>query len=177
MDVFNAFLHDSLFETVYMKLPKGYGGIGSRIDVNMDLLVIQSDFVCLLKRSLYGLREAPRLWFDKLSTTLLSMGYKQSKTDYSMFSIHTNSSTTLILVYVDDLLLSGSCMHSIDKHKSLLAQHFHIKDLGQLRYFLGLEVDHSSDGIFLSQRNILVTSSKNNSCQIPDLYNCPLTHM
>lgn len=152
MDVSNAFLHGELSETVYMKLPRGYSNLGSRITVNMLLPSASANLVCKLKKSLYGLRQAPRTWFDKLSSTLLQMDFKQSKTDYSLFSKHSSNSITLILVYVDDLLLSGNCLNSINSLKGMLAQNFHMKDLGQLRYFLGLEIDSNEDGIFISQK-------------------------
>lgn len=121
MDVSNAILYGDLPEIVYMKLSKGYSGLGSRISVNMDLPQLHASLVCKLKKSLYGLRQAPRLWFSNLSSTLLNMGYQQSKTDYSLFSKHTSSSITLILVYVDDLVLCGNCMTSINALKSLIS--------------------------------------------------------
>lgn len=156
MDVSNAFLHGDLTETVYMKMPASYTNIGSRISLNMELVSPSSSLVCKLRKSLYGLRQAPRLWFSKLSTTLLAMGYTQSKADYSLFSKHTSSSITLILMYVDDLLLCGSSLKLIHELKLLLAQNFYMKDLGQLRYFLGLEIYSSADGIFVSQRKYTV---------------------
>uniref|UniRef100_A0A803KVP7 Uncharacterized protein n=1 Tax=Chenopodium quinoa TaxID=63459 RepID=A0A803KVP7_CHEQI len=82
--------------------------------------------------------------------------YRQSKFDYSLFIKENNSSTTAILVYVDDLLITGNDKEEIQVLKSLLSSHFHMKDLGKLRYFLGLEVDHSDKGIFISQRKYTV---------------------
>lgn len=152
MDISNAFLHGEMSETVYMKLPKGYSHLGSRISVNMQLPPISTSIICHLKKSLYGLQQAPRTWFSKLSTTLLDMDFQLSKTDYNLFSKHFSPSITLILVYVDDFLLSGSCLDSINDLKKMLSQTFHMKDLGHLRYFLGLEIDHNTDGIFISQR-------------------------
>lgn len=119
MDMSNAFLHGELYETVYMKLPKGYSGLGGCVSVNMELPQVSSSIVCKLRKSLYGLRQASRLWFAKLSIRLLEMGYQQSKTDYSLFSKHTAASITLILVYVDDLLLCGSCLKSINDISNL----------------------------------------------------------
>lgn len=141
MDLSNAFLHGELAETVYIKLPRGYSHLGSRISVNMELSTPSTYLVCGLNKSLYGLLQASRLWLSKLFTTLLHTDYKQSNTDYSLFSKDTSSSITLILVYVDDLLPRGSSMESINKLKLLLSQNFHMKDLGQLRYLLGLEID------------------------------------
>lgn len=117
MDVRNAFLHGDLQENVYMKMPQGYAAIGNRISVNMELPTSKSTLVCKLKKSLYGLRQAPRQWFSKLSLTLLQMEYKQSKADPSLFSYHTSDSITLVLIYVDDLLICGSSLNSIDSLK------------------------------------------------------------
>lgn len=107
--------------------------------------------VCKLHKSLYGLKQSPRMWFAKFSTFLLSIGYTQSKADYSLFFLHKADTLTLILVYVDDLLLCGNSMSAISALKSQLSQTFNMKDLGELRYFLGIEVDRNEDGIFLSQ--------------------------
>ncbi|GKB89771.1 cysteine-rich receptor-like protein kinase 8 [Tanacetum coccineum] len=96
MDVSNAFLHGDLFEEVYMKCSPGYVG---QVEGVKD--VERSTLVCKLKKSLYGLKQASRQWFAKLSSALLSFGYKQSKADYSLFVKVDSSSFTLVLVYVD----------------------------------------------------------------------------
>lgn len=154
MDVTNAFLHGDLHENVYMKLPLGYTGIGCRIKPHQDQEKTSqnSHLVCKLKKSLYGLKQAPRNWFSKLSQTLLKMGFNQSKSDYSLFVIHTQEVITIILVYVDDLLICGNSLTDINKLKSMLSQTFHMKDLGPVSYFLGIEIYRSVDGFFLSQR-------------------------
>lgn len=111
-----------------------------------------SGLVCKLKKSLYGLKQAPRLWFSKLSITLLTLGFKKSKSDYSLFVIHSASTITLVLVYVDDLLICGNSKDEIDKLKAMLSTSFHMKDLGPVNYFLGIEIHRSNDGFFLSQQ-------------------------
>ncbi|KAL8144972.1 hypothetical protein AgCh_003258 [Apium graveolens] len=154
MDVSNAFLHGELQEEVYIRLPPGYTHYGSRIIHNQIPLESSSPqiLVCKLLKSLYGLRQAPRNWFSKLSSTLLKIGYKQSKTDYSLFLLNKYDSITAILVYVDDLLISGNCQATIDSLKAMLSSTFHMKDLGKLRYFLGLEIDRDATGIFMCQK-------------------------
>ncbi|GKD93766.1 retrovirus-related pol polyprotein from transposon TNT 1-94 [Tanacetum coccineum] len=147
MDVSNAFLHGDLFEEVYMQMPQGYVGQGEHVQDT-----ISSTLVCKLKKSLYGLKQAPRQWFAKLSSALLSFGYIQSKVDYSLFTKSDNSSFTAVLVYVDDLLITGSSTTEIQHLKSQLSSHFHMKDLGELNYFLGLEICKSEQGIFISQK-------------------------
>ncbi|GKD78191.1 cysteine-rich receptor-like protein kinase 8 [Tanacetum coccineum] len=135
MDVSNAFLHGDLFEEVYMQMPQGYVGQGENVQDKTS-----STLVCKLKKSLYGLKQAPRQWFAKLSSALLSFGFVQSKADYSLFTKSDKSSFTAILVYVDDLLIIGSSPSEIQSLKSQLSSHFHMKDLGELSYFLGLEI-------------------------------------
>ncbi|XP_014493112.1 uncharacterized protein LOC106755465 [Vigna radiata var. radiata] len=108
--------------------------------------------VCRLTKSLYGLKQASRQWFEKLSTFLASISYTQSKSDHSLFTKETPTGLTALLVYVDDIILAGNSMTEINRIKSLLHNRFQVKDLGKLKYFLGLEVARSKKGIHLSQR-------------------------
>ena len=155
MDVTNAFLHGDLSETIYMKLPPGYTHTGCRIELleeNSSIPKPPVNLVCRLTKSLYGLRQSPRLWFAKLSTTLLNQNYKQCKSDYILFVKTTDSDVTLILVYVDDLLICGSSLSSIEDLQYMLSLNFHMKNLGPVNYFLGIEIHRSCDGFFLSQK-------------------------
>ena len=140
LDVNNAFLHGDLNEEVYMKLPPG-------------LIMDNPNLVCHLQRSLYGLKQASRQWFTRLSSFLLSQGFHQSSADHSLF-LYTNNShdLTVILVYVDDIILTGNNLDTIIHITKLLDQTFSIKDLDILKYFLGLEVARSKHGIHLCQR-------------------------
>ena len=153
MDVSNAFLNGDLDEVIYMKMPPGYNGIGSRISTTEPHgWKEDSKLVCRLKKALYGLRQASRQWFSKLSFTLKAKDYVQSKADYSLFSRTDDGKITVILVYVDDILIAGDSMNEIDGLKKMLSQNFHMKDLGTPRYFLGLEIDRSQSGFFVSQK-------------------------
>lgn len=153
MDVMNAFLHGDLFETVYMKMPQGYNHFGCRVVLNQgEHCDNKTELVCKLKKSLYGLRQAPRNWFSKLSTTLKDLKYQQSLSDYSLFTLTTASSITVVLVYVDDLLLAGNNRQEIEHLKKMLSNTFKMKDLGDVRYFLGLEISRSEAGFFVSQK-------------------------
>lgn len=107
MDVTTAFLHGDLHDTVFMKLPQGYTGMGSRITLNQSEIQ-PSTLVCRLIKSLYGLKQIPGLWFTKLSKKPIALGYVQSKTDYSPFTNLMGESIILVLVYVDHLLISGN---------------------------------------------------------------------
>ncbi|GAU47169.1 hypothetical protein TSUD_28920 [Trifolium subterraneum] len=138
LDVNNAFLHGDLQEDVYMQVPEG--------------VLAKPNHVCKLKKSLYGLKQASRKWYEKLSTLLVQQGYHQSQSDHSLFTMKNNEHFTAILVYVDDIIMAGSSIIEIDRMKTILDTNFKIKDLGNLKYFLGLEVAQSSQGIMISQR-------------------------
>jgi hypothetical protein len=140
LDVNNAFLHGDLHEEVYMSLPPGYL---SNVGVHK---------VCRLHKSLYGLKQASRQWYSKLSSALISFGYVQSQSDHSLYIKSTDTTFTALLVYVDDIVLAGNSSLEIQNVKLFLDQKFKIKDLGKLRYFLGLEIARSPQGIFVNQR-------------------------
>ncbi|CAA7022560.1 unnamed protein product [Microthlaspi erraticum] len=139
MDVHNAFLHGDLHEEVYMKLPQGFKSDGETR-------------VCRLQKSLYGLKQASRCWFEKLSTALCAYGFKQTKPDYSLFTYVKGDVHLRILVYVDDLIISGSTSAAIQTFKDYLSTCFHMKNLGPVKYFLGIEVARNPTGIYLCQR-------------------------
>ncbi|KAL5713812.1 hypothetical protein ACHQM5_015857 [Ranunculus cassubicifolius] len=108
--------------------------------------------VCRLRKSLYGLKQAPRCWFAKLVSALKGYGFLQSYSDYSLFTYTKGSVQVNVLVYVDDLILSGNDHAALAMVKDYLSSCFHMKDLGVLKYFLGIEVARSSVGLFLCQR-------------------------
>ncbi|GJZ01314.1 retrovirus-related pol polyprotein from transposon TNT 1-94 [Tanacetum coccineum] len=139
MDVHNAFLHGDLEEEVFMKLPPG-------------LHKGQHGEACKLCKSLYGLRQAPRCWSSKLSSALKKYGFVQSYSDYSLFILQQNGVQLNVLVYVDDLIVSGNDHEAITQFKTYLSNYFHMKDLGNVKYFLGIEVARAKEGIFLCQR-------------------------
>lgn len=101
--------------------------------------------VCILKKSLYGLQQASRQWFQKLSSALAQQGYVQSNNDYSLFLKKVDGNITIIAVYVDDIFVTGSNMQEVQQLKTFLHKEFTIKDLGLLHYFLGVEVSNVSD--------------------------------
>ncbi|KAF5477960.1 hypothetical protein F2P56_004563 [Juglans regia] len=116
----------------------------------------QPDQVYKLHKSLYGLKQASRQWYDKFSTSLVQFGFTQSKVDYSLFTLITATSFTALLVYVDDIVVASSSFDSISILKTFLNTHFRIKDIGTLRYFLGIEVARSPKGIHLCQRKYTI---------------------
>ena len=142
LDVNNAFLHGFLDEEVYMVPPAGYNKAGH-------------NEVCKLKKSIYGLKQASRQWNKELSKFLRSLGFIQSKQDYSLFTRSLSGEFVAVLVYVDDMLVTGTNMQQINDVKHSLDKAFTIKDLGALNYFLGIQISRNSDGIFLSQKKYI----------------------
>lgn len=110
-----------------------------------------SNHVYNSKKSLYSLKQASRQWFAKLHFELLQQGFLQSKYDASLFIQRTSSSITLAVVYVNDIILTGDDPDVITTLKQHLHCVFTIKDLGHLKFFLGLEVNYLPDGITMSQ--------------------------
>nr|KYP74196.1 hypothetical protein KK1_006865 [Cajanus cajan] len=124
---------------VYMKPPEGFHNSNPNL-------------VCRLKKAIYGLKQAPRAWFGKLASALVSYGYVSAKCDHSLFIHSTANSITYMLVYVDDILITGNNVDFVQHVISNLNKIFPLKDLGELHYFLGIEAKSLNDGkLFLSQ--------------------------
>ncbi|RVW57733.1 Retrovirus-related Pol polyprotein from transposon RE1 [Vitis vinifera] len=141
LDIKNAFLHGDLAEEVYMEQPPGFVAQG------------ESGLVCRLRRSLYGLKQSPRAWFSRFSSVVQEFGMLRSTADHSVFYHHNSLGQCIYLVvYVDDIVITGSDQDGIQKLKQHLFTHFQTKDLGKLKYFLGIEIAQSSSGVVLSQR-------------------------
>ncbi|KAK3030701.1 hypothetical protein RJ639_034877 [Escallonia herrerae] len=126
-----------------MKIPHGFARKGEHR-------------VCRLEKSLYGLRQASQNWFHKFTTSLLAIGFQQSNVDYSLFTFYQGASFLDGLIYVDDVVVIGTDPVRIHKLKQYLDQKFYIKDLGKLKYFLGIEVAWSTIGVSLSQQNYVL---------------------
>ncbi|KAL5703600.1 hypothetical protein ACHQM5_022129 [Ranunculus cassubicifolius] len=146
LDVKNAFLHGSLRETVYMTQPPGF------VDPN------RPHHVCKLHKAIYGLKQAPRAWFQRFSSFLIRCGFTQSRADHSMFVYNHGGQIMVLLLYVDDIVLTGSSSDWLTSFISTLGHEFEIKDLGPLHYFLGIEVTSTSPrtGLHLSQTKYVV---------------------
>ena len=108
---------------------------------------------CRFKKSLYGLRQALQAWNTKITQRLRRMGFAPSKSDSSLFIWPSQTGPISILLYVNDLIITGADLGEIIRIKSHLAASFDMKDLGDLHYFLGIEVIHTPEGILISQRH------------------------
>ncbi|RVX01052.1 Retrovirus-related Pol polyprotein from transposon TNT 1-94 [Vitis vinifera] len=145
LDVKNAFLNGDLEEEVYMDIPAG--------------LETTSNFnkVCRLRKSLYGLKQSPRAWFERFTKVVKGYGFVQCQSDHTLFVKHfPEGKLAIIIVYVDDIILTGDHEEKIDLLKKLLTKEFEIKDLGNLKYFLGMEIARSKKGIAVSQRRYIL---------------------
>nr|GEV60951.1 retrovirus-related Pol polyprotein from transposon TNT 1-94 [Tanacetum cinerariifolium] len=143
-DVHNAFFHENLKKQVYMKQPSGF------IDPQ------QPNHVCLLHKSLDGLKQASRAWFERLSKDLFDLGSKGSKTDPSFFIYSCGHTLLYILVYVDDIIVTGNNKGTIDNIISQLGSTFVLKDLGPLNSFLGIKSAPHVSSILLSQKKYIL---------------------
>ena len=139
LDVNNAFLNGDLHEEVYMQLPQGFHSKRGNV-------------VCKLNKSLYGLKQASRQWNAKFCFVIKQHGFKKSKADYSLFMKKFNDSFIALVVYVDDILIASNNVQPVKELKVSLDQHFKLKYLGGLKYFLGLEVARLDKRITLCQQ-------------------------
>ncbi|KAL5810552.1 hypothetical protein ACOSQ4_027120 [Xanthoceras sorbifolium] len=145
LDVKNAFLNGNLEEEVYMEVPPGIENATNRGKVYM------------LKRSLYGLKQSPRAWFERFSKVLKHHGYTQGQADHTMFIKHSSvGKVAVLIVYVDDIVLTGDYEEEIPRIEIVLAKEFEIKDLGNLKHFLGMEIARSKKGIFCLTKEVCV---------------------
>lgn len=122
MDVKNAFLHGDLTETVYMKQSAGF------IDK------ARPDHVCHLHKSLYGLKQSPRAWFDKFSSFLIEFGFVCSILDPSLFVYLRGKDIILLLLYVDDMAITGNDSESMQSLLTELHKQFRMKDMGSFMW-------------------------------------------
>ena len=144
MDVNSAFLHGDIHEEIYMKQPKGY--------------ISDSALVCKLNKSLYGLKQIPREWYSKMDAFLLSQNFQRCKLDPNLYIQQFDGHFIIIVLYVDDLLITGSIVSSISSIKTALHNAFEMSDLGLLKQILGLEIEQNFDGIsHLVQIHIIPT--------------------
>nr|GEW74712.1 hypothetical protein [Tanacetum cinerariifolium] len=144
LDIQNVFLHENLKEPVFIKQPPSF------IDPQ------QPNHVCLLHKSLYGLKQALRAWFERHFKALFDLGFKGSKTDTSLFIYSRGDTLLYIMVYVDDIIVTGNNKGTINNIICQLGSAFSLKELGSLDYFLGIEIVPYVSGILLSQKKYIL---------------------
>lgn len=142
MDVKTAFLNGNLNEEIYMTQPDGFA---------------KDNLVCKLNKSIYGLKQASRMWNDRFHQFIVKLGFQRSEYDYCLYVIQDNNITVYLLLYVDDLILVGNNLIEINRIKSLLSAEFEMKDMKELKYFLGISIerDIGNGTLFISQEAYL----------------------
>ena len=148
MDVVTAYLYGSLDNDIYMKVPEGLKMPEALKSKPRAMYSIK------LKRSLYGLKQSGRMWYNRLSGYLVKEGYKYDVISPCVFIKRLISDFTIIAVYVDDLNIIGS-PEEIEKAAKLLKKEFEMKDLGITKLCLGLQIEHLCNGIFVHQSNYI----------------------
>ncbi|XP_049933559.1 uncharacterized mitochondrial protein AtMg00810-like [Nymphaea colorata] len=139
LDVKNVFLHGFLKEEVYMEQPLGYATNDP------------TKWVCKLQKSLHGLKQTSPSWFDRFSLHIQQAGFLRNSLGHSLFIYHSCEVTTWLLIYVDDIVLIENSSCHMSHVKEVLQQEFKMKDLSELRYFLGVELDRKGDTLTLTQ--------------------------
>jgi hypothetical protein len=147
MDVKTTFLHGDLEEEIFMKKPKGYVVKGKK------------EPVCKLRKSLYGLKQSPRMWYQKIDTYMLGLGFTRSKQDHYVYSKLIGDHLIYLVLYVDDMLLIGNNKEIIQDVKTQLSSKFDMKDLGASNFILGMEIkrDQKKWKLWLNQRKYVKT--------------------
>ncbi|GKD45674.1 retrovirus-related pol polyprotein from transposon TNT 1-94, partial [Tanacetum coccineum] len=141
LDVKSAFLYGELEETVFVEQPQGY--------------VVQGNEgkVYRLRKALYGLKQAPRAWYGRIESYFLKEGFEKCPYEPTLFVKLSKENVFLIVsIYVDDLIITGSTLDLIEQFKVSMKSEFEMSDMGEMRFFLGVEVIQSEDGIHLNQR-------------------------
>ena len=139
LDVLTAFLNGILEEDVYMHQPLGFIQPGAE------------HLVCKLHKSLYGLRQSPRAWYARLHAALLAWKLTPSHSDPNLYFAHVGHDTIALLVYVDDILITGSSISLITQLKNHLHSTFKTNDLGSIQRYLGVQFDSVSNGLHMHQ--------------------------
>jgi hypothetical protein len=111
----------------------------------------QPAFVCKLHKAIYGLKQAPRAWYTRLSNFLLEIGFTASLVDTSLFLHISGPVQIFLLIYVDDIIVTGTHPHLISSLIHRMQHELPVKDLGPLKYFLGIQVTRTSAGLHLCQ--------------------------
>ncbi|GKB46301.1 retrovirus-related pol polyprotein from transposon TNT 1-94 [Tanacetum coccineum] len=139
MDVKTAFLNGELKEEVYVSQPEGF--------VDQD----NPSHVYKLKKALYGLKQAPRAWYDMLSSFLISQQFSKGAVDPTLFTRHAGNDILLVQIYVDDIIFASTNTAMCNEFANQMTTKFKMSMMGQMSFFLGLQISQSPRGIFINQ--------------------------
>ncbi|GJV05125.1 retrovirus-related pol polyprotein from transposon TNT 1-94 [Tanacetum coccineum] len=139
MDVKSAFLNGFINKEVYVAQPPGF------IDFE------KPDHVYKLKKALYGLKQAPKAWYDRLKAFLIKHEYKMGMVDNTLFTKKKSSNLIIVQIYVDDIIFGSTCQDMCDEFAKIMHDEFEMSMMGELNFFLGLQIKQMEDGIFFNQ--------------------------
>ena len=147
MDVKSAYLHSNIEEEIYLEQPQGFvkkANSGQKL-------------VCKLNKSIYGLKQAAKNWYEALTSLLLKKGFKRSRNDYCLFVRKEDGTFSYVLVWVDDIVVAGATEEAVNEIKSILNETFKMDDRGVLNWFLGMQILRSNDKITVDQKKYIET--------------------
>ncbi|KAH9750874.1 hypothetical protein KPL71_014049 [Citrus sinensis] len=139
MDVKSAFLNGYIMEEVYVKQPPGFE--------NEKF----SNHVYKLLKALYELKQAPKAWYDRLKNFLLENDFSMGKADTTLFVKHKNQDILIVQTYVDDIIFCSTNELLCKEFSSCMSKEFEMSMMGELKYFLGLQIKQNEEGIFINQ--------------------------
>ena len=139
MDVKSAFLNGVINEEVYVAQPPGF--------VDFE----KPNHVFKLKKALYGLKQAPKAWYDRLKTFLVDHKYTMGLVDNTLFTKKKDSHIIIVQIYVDDIIFGSTCQDLCDDFSKIMHDEFEMSMMGELNFFLGLQIKQLEDGIFFNQ--------------------------
>ncbi|GJS27944.1 retrovirus-related pol polyprotein from transposon TNT 1-94 [Tanacetum coccineum] len=139
MDVKSAFLNGFINEEVYVAQPPGF------IDF------AKPNYVYKLKKALYGLKQAPKAWYDRLKAFLIKHDYSMGMVDNTLFTKKKDSNLIIVQIYVDDIIFGSTCQEMCDDFAKIMHDEFEMSMMGELNFFLGLQIKQLDDGIFFNQ--------------------------
>lgn len=147
MDVKTAFLNGKIDKEIYMRQPEGHVTSG------------QENLVCRLNKGLYGLKQAGRLWYERIHAELVALGFTRLACEHCTYIKRSTSQTTIIGLYVDDLLLIGDSRKELTEIKRQLTRAFEMKDMGEARFILGIKIerDRTARTLTISQTEYINT--------------------
>jgi hypothetical protein len=149
MDVKATFLNGPLKEIVYIVQPEGF------------VITGKEHLVCLLHKALYGLKQSPHTWWGTIGMKLASFGLIRSEYDYNLFYSKNTTGIAVVIIYVDDILVTRNDNIRMDSIRKSLSQEYSMIDLGELAYYIGVEYAKHDDGIMLTQRTYIEKTLKN----------------
>ncbi|GKD95608.1 retrovirus-related pol polyprotein from transposon TNT 1-94, partial [Tanacetum coccineum] len=163
MDVKSAFLNGFINEEVYVAQPPGF------IDFE------KPDHVYKLKKALYGLKQAPKAWYDRLKVFLIKHEYKMGMVDNTLFTKKKSSNLIIVQIYVDDIIFGLTCQDMCDEFAKIMHDEFEMSMMGELNFFLGLQIKQMEDGIFFNQSKYIKEMLKKFSLEDSKLMKTPIS--